>query len=297
MEVGPHTTKRMPGTRESTALLEPLELTEYEQQALAELLSLGRTTAPNLSEATGIPKARIYGVLEELGNKGFIEVIPGRPKEYQPKPPADILDAAIEHRRQAFETYVQELDAIRDEFLDTFQPLYEQASEDVTPTEELFYVVDVGEPSERTTRDLYREATHQIDILTKSFEYLPAVEPTLADALDRGVDVNVLFLHPRHLSASNRAIQREIVTTLAEAYPAVRRRYSNEKLPWRGTIVDPSMDYERGKAILLVEEKEIPLHQRQAAVTENGSFVAGLKRYFDLVWAGDSVDEYPAVEE
>jgi hypothetical protein len=49
------------------------------------------------------------------------------------------------------------------------------------------------------------------------------------------------------------------------------------------------MDYETGIAIVLVEEKDIPLHMRQAAVTENGSFVAGLKRYFDLVWQYESV--------
>lgn len=287
----------MPGSRTPEGLLEPLELTDYEQQALAELLSLGRTTAPNLSEATGIPKARIYGVLEALGNRGFVKIIPGRPKEYQPMAPAAILDAAIEHRRQNFEAYVRDIESIREEFVETFQPLYEQASEDVTPTEELFYVVDVGEPSERTTRALYRDATDRINILTKSFEYLPAVEPTLTDALDREVEVNVLLLHPEHLSPSNRTIQRDIVDTLSDVYPAVRTRYSNEKLPWRGTIVDPSMDYERGKAILLVEEKDVPLHQRQAAVTENGSFVAGLNRYFDLVWAGDSVQEYPADDE
>jgi hypothetical protein len=32
---------------------------------------------------------------------------------------------------------------------------------------------------------------------------------------------------------------------------------------------------------------------RQAALTENGSFVAGLKRYFDLIWEYESVAEYP----
>jgi hypothetical protein len=31
---------------------------------------------------------------------------------------------------------------------------------------------------------------------------------------------------------------------------------------------------------------------RQAAVTENGSFVAGLGRYFDLIWEHESVSEY-----
>jgi hypothetical protein len=53
------------------------------------------------------------------------------------------------------------------------------------------------------------------------------------------------------------------------------------------------MDYETGRAIILVEEKDVPLHMRQAALTDNGSFVAGLNRYFELVWEHESVAEYP----
>jgi len=280
-------------SHDPTELLSTLDLTEYEEQALETLLMLGQTTAPDLSEATGIPKARIYGVLDSLADDGYIKVIPGRPKQYQPKPPAEILDRAIEARRQAFETYEHELDAIRDEFVDTLQPLYESASEDVTPTEELFYVVDVGDPSEEETRRLYRGADDHIDILTKSFEYVDAVEPTLADALDAGCTVRILFVHPSQLSETNRRIQREVVEHIHETYPEIATRFSQQPLPWRGTIIDPSMDYEHGAAIMLVEEKDIPLHKRQAAVTDNASFVAGLERYFELIWTYESHTDYP----
>jgi hypothetical protein len=96
------------------------------------------------------------------------------------------------------------------------------------------------------------------------------------------------------LSDENRPIQRDRVEQLRADYPSVDLRFSEEKLPWRGTIVDPSMDYESGRAIILVEEKDVPLHMRQAAITENGSFVAGLKRYFDLVWDYESVADTQA---
>ncbi|MEF8782063.1 MAG: helix-turn-helix domain-containing protein, partial [Haloarculaceae archaeon] len=102
-------------------LLDPLDLSEYERQALSKLLTLGRTTAPNLAEATGIPKARIYGVLDALADRGFVEVIPGRPKEYKPKAPAEILDRAAENRRQEFAQFRSELDSMREAFLAEFQ--------------------------------------------------------------------------------------------------------------------------------------------------------------------------------
>lgn len=283
----------MSANRDPEGLLTELDMTEYEREALLELLSLGRTTAPDLSEAAGIPKARIYGVLDELADRGFIEVIPGRPKQFQPKAPDDILNRATENRRQAYEDYRQRIEEIRGEFLNTFGPMYETASEEITPTEELFHVVDVGEPSETETRTLYREATEQVCVLTKSFEYFPGIRPALNDATDRGVAVNILFVHPRHLSTGNREIQADRVKTVTAVSDLVSIRFSEEPLPWRGTVADPSMEYDRGHAILLVEENDVPLHKRQAAVTDNGSFVAGLKRYFDLIWAHESVAEYP----
>jgi sugar-specific transcriptional regulator TrmB len=270
-------------------VFELLGLTEYETTALAELLSLGRTTAPNLASATGIPKARIYGVLDSLADRGFIKVIPGRPKEYQPKAPEQILERAVENQRQSFEGFTRDIDAHREAFLAEYRPRYERASEDISPTAELFHVVDVGEPSERETRRLYRDAADTLRIITNSFAYLDSVEGALEDALEAGVDVAVLFLHPDRLPPEKAAVQAEVVDRLTTAFPDVAIRFSDEKLPWRGTVVDPSMDYDGGEAILLVEEPDVPNHMRQAALTENGSFVAGMQRYFDLVWEHESV--------
>ena len=275
-----------------TDLLERLGLTEYERTALSELLTLGRTTAPNLAEATGIPKARIYGVLDELAEAGYIKEIPGRPKEYQAKPPADLLDRATENRRQDYESFRQDVEGMREAFLEEFGPRYESASEAITPTEELFHVVDVGDPSETETRRLYHEAEEHVYVITNSLAYLDAIEPALADAVDR-VPVDALFLHPDQLAPEKRAVQADVVERIHEDYPGMGIRYSTGKLPWRGTFVDPSMDYRGGEAILLVEEPDVPNHMRQAAITENGSFVAGLKRYFDLIWDHESVGEYP----
>jgi len=278
----------MSDTSAGEQLFEHLDLGEYEATALEGLLTHGRSTAPNLVEATGIPNARIYGVLDELADRGFIKVIPGRPKEYQPRPPEEILERAIENRHQAFESFQAEIDELREDFLETFEPQYQQASEDISPTEELFYVVDVGEPSESETRSIYRTAEETVRVLTKSLEYFDSIRPAVEAAVERGVAVEVLFLHPRHLSEHNSSVQREVVSELRREFPDVAVRFSEEQLPWRGTLADPSMEYDSGIAIFLVEEKDVPLHMRQAAVTENGSFVAGLNRYFELIWEYES---------
>lgn len=269
-------------------LFEPFDLNEYETTALGQLLEIGRTTAPNLAEATGIPKARIYGVLESLAELGYVKVIPGRPKEYQSKSPEELLDRAIENRRQDFEHERDDIDAVRESFIEEFRPRFERASEDISPAEELFYVVDVGEASERETRALYHEAETGLFVLTKGFEYFDRVEPALRETLNSGIGVHVLLLHPTFLSQENREVQAAIIDRIQDDYPTVELAFSDGPLPWRGTFIDPTMDYDGGRAIILVGERDTPLSMRQAAITENGSFVAGLKRFFSLVWEHDS---------
>ena len=265
-----------------------LDLTEYEAAALEELLLLGRTTAPDLAEATGIPKARIYGVLDSLSEAGYVKVIPGRPKRYEPYDPAEIADRAVENRRHAYEQFRQDVEAVEAEFVEAYSPIRYRGVDELSPTEDLFHVVDVGEPSERETRRLFREAEESVYVLSKSFGYLDAVRPAIRDAVDRGVDVDVLLLNPDHLSAENEMKQAAIHDVLAEEFPTVSVRVSDRVLPWRGTFVDPSVAYESGQGLLLVEQEEIPNHHRQAAVTENPSFVAGLWQYFDLLWRHES---------
>jgi sugar-specific transcriptional regulator TrmB len=265
-----------------------LDLTEYEADALEELLLLGRTTAPDLAEATGIPKARIYGVLDSLAEAGYIQVIPGRPKRYQPHEPAEITDRAVENQRHAYERFREDVEAIEDSFVDAYAPVRDRDVDELRPTEDLFHVVDVGEPSERETRRLFRNAETAVYTLTKSFGYIDSVEVAMRDAVDRGVDVDVLMLAPDHLSESNREQQAAIRERLLEEFPGVSVRMIDRVLPWRGTLADPSMSYDSGEGLLLVEQEEIPNHHRQAAVTENPSFVAGFWQYFDLLWTHES---------
>ena len=265
-----------------------LDLTEYEADALEELLLLGRTTAPDLAEATGIPKARIYGVLDALSEAGYVKVIPGRPKRYEPHDPAAIAERAVENRRHAYERFREDVEAVEESFVDEYAPVRDRGVDELSPTEDLFHVVDVGEPSERETRRLFREAEKAVYVLTKSFGYVESVAVPMREALDREVTVDVLMLAPEHLSEANREQQAEIRALLTEEFPAVTVRVSDRVLPWRGTFADPSTAYESGRGLLMVEQEEIPNHHRQAAVTENPSFVAGLWQYFDLLWRHES---------
>jgi len=260
-----------------------LDLTEYENEALEELLLLGRTTAPDLAEATGIPKARIYGVLDSLSEAGYVKVIPGRPKQYQPREPTVLVERAISNREDAYNQFKYDVERVAESFIDAYTPVQDRSVAELSPTEDLFHVVDVGEPSERETRRLLRESNKKVCMLTKSFGYIDAVSPAMRKAVDRDVAIDILMLSPEYLTAENRHHQEEIRSILTEQFPTVTVRIADRVLPWRGTLIDPDIQYETGQGLLLVEQEEVPNHLRQAAVTENPAFIAGLWQYFDLL--------------
>ena len=59
--------------------------TEYEANAYAALVGLGRGTAREICEISGVPHGRIYTVLKALADKGFVEVHDGVPTIFQPQ--------------------------------------------------------------------------------------------------------------------------------------------------------------------------------------------------------------------
>lgn len=268
-------------------LFKQLGLQEYHAKTMAHLVRLGRSTAPEISKSSKVPKARIYEILEELADRGYVEVFEGRPKQFKARPPKDILKNKIEYERRMFETAVSLVKKMEGDMIDTLTPIHleaEKGSEETT----LLSIVKVGEPSNRQTRLMIDSARKEIDISTKVFEYLPDVLARLKKAIKRGVSIKVLMLTADQLNKRSQKVQKDILKQLKKELPKVKVRFSRSKLPLRGSMIDPSYDYKGGSAIFLVEEKEVPLYLRDAAVTSNPSLVAGMKKYFDLIWKYES---------
>ncbi|MDK2373082.1 MAG: helix-turn-helix domain-containing protein [Candidatus Korarchaeota archaeon] len=76
-------------------LLRELGLSSYESKALAYLvLSREQVKASDLSKATGIPRTKVYAVLESLEDLGLVKVTPTRPLKAS-SPPLDLLPTLL----------------------------------------------------------------------------------------------------------------------------------------------------------------------------------------------------------
>ncbi len=274
----------MVNTEQIEHTFENLGLSMYQSKTLISLIQHGEAKASDISELSGVPRAKVYSVLDQLADAGLVDKKPGRPVKYKPKPPERIVERLKYNIEMDYSERLRKVEEAEGELVEQLKGFHSSAE---VSSKELIRVVRVGEPSERETRLMYSEAEEEVNVASKTFEYYPKVKKELIEASQKGVRVKVLLLGGELLSEATKGVQREILRLVEEELEC-EVRLSETILPLRGTIVDPSYEYKTGKAIFMVEDPVTPLYLRDAAVTENPSLVAGMKKYFDLIWEYES---------
>jgi sugar-specific transcriptional regulator TrmB len=113
--------------QEVYAALKEFGLTDYETRAFIALITHGVSSAKELSDRTKIPYSRIYDVLVNLENLGWVKVISGRPMQYKAERPAFVAKLA---KKQIEEKYTR----IEHALIEKLEPLYgNDESVDTTP--------------------------------------------------------------------------------------------------------------------------------------------------------------------
>src|SRR3990170_3821507 len=97
-----------PSMDEIGGTLRELGLSGYAADAFCALARMPDATAGALVLKTGIPDSKIYYALDELADKGLVEVQAGKPKTHRAVPPGEVearlgrmLDARHERERDA----------------------------------------------------------------------------------------------------------------------------------------------------------------------------------------------------
>ena len=266
-------------------MLQNMGLNEYQASALAHLMYLGETKAANISKASGVPRARVYGVLEELSKKGLVIVRPGRPALYAPLSPEEIADSLIAASREELKRKLDVVESYKSDFEAISDNIYLKAGSSEQRTS-LIRIVSVGDVSLEETRRIYRSANYALLISTRAMEYLQNVKTDLLDAKERGVNIRVLMRSPKTLENSDRLKQSANLSELRSVLgDSLSLRFS-DTVEIRGCVTDPEKG---GRALFLVEEEGIPLFLREAAVTSHLGVVRALASMFDLKWRFDSV--------
>lgn len=70
-------------------------LTENQAKAYTALLEMGRSSASALNKASGVPRNKVYSVVEELNEKGLVDIVLEDPITFEPRPLGRYLDMLI----------------------------------------------------------------------------------------------------------------------------------------------------------------------------------------------------------
>ena len=262
------------------SMLVGMGLNEYQALALAHLLFMGEAKALELSKASGVPSARIYGILDELVRMGLVLVKPGRPSIYVSLPPEEVAEKLVSIRSREIERKMKLLREHADAFVEVAKQIYLKGRRGVS-TVPLLRIVGVGEASLAETRKLYDMAEDEILVMSRAMEYLPDVAENLKKAIERGISVRIILMSPELMEPEDREKQAKILEMLNQ--PPLSRalvRFSDE-IPIRGCIIDPKKG---AGALFLVEDPGVPFSFREAAITFHPSVVRGLALMFSLMW-------------
>jgi len=69
-----------------------LGLTEYEARAYVAMVSIGEGGISEISQQSGMPRSRVYDIMERLAQKGFVEVGGTKPLRYRAVDPEKVTD-------------------------------------------------------------------------------------------------------------------------------------------------------------------------------------------------------------
>ena len=91
-------------------------LTEYQARVYLTLLDLGAATASQISPLSKVPRTRIYSTMQQLHQKGLVQILPETPLRYEPVAFDAYLQALSEDLRSRAKQIEGGLDAWAREF-------------------------------------------------------------------------------------------------------------------------------------------------------------------------------------
>jgi sugar-specific transcriptional regulator TrmB len=91
-------------------------LTEYQARVYLTLLDLDTATASQVTPHARVPRTRIYATMQQLHEKGLVEIIPETPLRYTAVPFARFLEKTAEELRERAEALEKNVESLAKEF-------------------------------------------------------------------------------------------------------------------------------------------------------------------------------------
>ncbi len=166
------------------ATLREFGLSGYAADAFSALARMADATAGDLVLKTGIPDSKIYYALNELVERGLVEVQAGKPKRYRAVPPTEVqtrLRELLDAKHEREQSAVSRIGAL-------LEPLQAATR---SPTMDIAYIVKGASNVLARARSLAASARKDLILITSEVSTVEKLAEELLAAARRGVEVRL----------------------------------------------------------------------------------------------------------
>lgn len=244
-----------------------LGLTGYEASAYVALTRRERATGAEVARLAGLPRQRIYDVLDGLVARGIATVEPGRPARYAAVAPDAAVAALVAARRAEIERLEHEAALA----VSLLTPAYRDGRSTSDP---LTYIEVLREPGAIAKRfaELEASAQSEIFVFTKPpYAVEPAQNRAGLDLLARGVEARSVY---------ERSVYEEpaVVDAVRVFVEAGEQARVVDELPLKLAVIDERV------ALLSLEDPVAGATNLTIMIVEHAALARLLKLAFEHVW-------------
>jgi sugar-specific transcriptional regulator TrmB len=244
-----------------------LGLTSYEAQAYTALTRRARATGAEVARLAGLPRQRIYDVLDGLVARGLASVEPGRPARYAAVPPQEAVGSLLEHHR----TQLEQLERDAVEAVERLSAAFVAGRDESDP---LGYIEVLREPAaiEKRFAELEAGAEQEILAFTKPpYAVDPSENVAGLESLERKVVVRSVYERSVYEDEPQAEAVRRFVAAGEEARVV-------DELPLKLVLIDERV------ALFTMDDPVAGRGALTIMVVEHPGLAGLLKLAFESVW-------------
>ena len=246
-------------------LLEELGLNQYEVKTYLSLYKTSPQNASTISKDSGVPRGRIYDVLQSLTDKNLVsaQTIKGKANTYMILPPNESLEAYMKTRLQEIDAEkkrVEESYTELTEVLSTIEQI-EGSEDDHQPV----LIVKGKQAKDTYLRKLFRDAKTSI-LCNFNNQLIQRYREIIREAADR--DIKLTFLLPEHEYR-----QVEAIIGDQTVYTVAQDKLENQALSILGQVRPPVSIIDEEIGIVFIYDSDDALIIRNRELLRQTVFV------------------------
>ncbi len=247
--------------------LQDVGLNAYESRAYLVLIGHSSFKALEVAGRAGIPRQKIYEVLDSLVEKGFVRVVQGKAKLFSAVEPRLALGGFLERKKDKFEQEWQERQRLAGMLGADLRDTFDNGNQGHGPLDYLRIVADTAQIAEEYRRMLLSCEKEYLEFARPPYGVDPGREPIVQQASAKGLSCRLLF--------AEGTVEQDQLASLQQAGAEVA---TIDALPLKLAL----FDQQRG--MISLNDPVVTNPQITALVFEHESLASAMGSLFEDFW-------------